>query len=110
MPLCGVPFLDETVLYHRPTQTLIGTDIVVCANAKDHWTCRIAARATGFYERVRVPPDVRESKLDKVAAARSIAHMLAQPALRLMVGHADVIERDCRDQLARAWRLKGVDV
>lgn len=28
LPLDGVPFWDETVLYHRPTQTLLGADIV----------------------------------------------------------------------------------
>ncbi|HXK18550.1 MAG TPA: DUF4336 domain-containing protein [Polyangiaceae bacterium] len=110
MPLRGVPFLDETVLYHRPTQTLLGADIVLCANAKDHWTCRLAARVTGFYERVRVPPDVRWSKPDKAAAARSLLTILERPARRLIVGHADVIEGDCRDDLARAWRLEGVEV
>lgn len=110
MPLRGVPFLDETVLYHRPTQTLLGADVVLCANAKDHWTCRFAARMTGFYERVRVPPDVRWSKPDKAAAARSILTILERPAHRLIVGHADVIEADCREHLARAWRLEGVEV
>ena len=27
LPLAGVPFWDETVLYHRPTQTLLGADL-----------------------------------------------------------------------------------
>jgi hypothetical protein len=110
LPLRGVPFLDETVLYHRPTQTLLGADIVLRACAQDHWTYRLAARITGFYERVRVPPDVRWSKPDKTAAARSIHTMLERPAQRLIVGHADVIEEGCRDRLARAWRLEGVEV
>jgi Domain of unknown function (DUF4336) len=110
LPLAGVPFLDETVLYHRPTQTLLGADLVLCADAKDHWTCRFAARVTGFYQRVRVAPDVRWSKPDKTAVAQSLSTILERPAQRLMVGHADVIERDCRDHLARAWRLEGVDV
>ena len=110
MPLRGVPFLDETVLFHRPTQTLLGADIVLCANAKDHFTCRFAARMTGFYERVRVPPDVRWSKPDKTAVARSLLTILERPAQRLIVGHADVIEGDCSDHLARAWRLEGVEV
>src|SRR5205085_9380822 len=51
LPLGGVPFLDETVLYHRPTQTLLGADIVLCADAQDHWTLRFAARIFGFYDR-----------------------------------------------------------
>lgn len=110
LPLLGVPFLDETVLYHRPTQTLLGADIVLCAGSKDHWTLRCAAHITGFYERVRVPPDVRKKIPDKTAAARSIHAMLERPAQRLIVGHADVIEEGCRDRLAQAWRLEGVEV
>ena len=110
LPLQGVPFLDETVLYHRPTQTLLGADVVLCADAKDHWTCRFAARITGFYERVRVPPDVRGKIPDRAAAARSIQAMLERPAQRLIVGHADVIEGACHEHLARAWRLEGVQV
>jgi hypothetical protein len=110
LPLLGVPFLDETVLYHRPTQTLLGADIVLCAGAKDHWTWRWAARITGCYERLRVPPDVRKKILDRSAAARSIHAMLERPAQRLIVGHADVIEEGCRDRLARAWRQEGVEV
>lgn len=110
LPLAGVPFLDETVLYHRPTQTLLGADLVVCANARDHWSWRWAARITGCYERVRVSPDVRKKIPDKAAAARSIRAMLERPAQRLIVGHADVIADGCRDQLAQAWRREGVEV
>lgn len=110
LPLGGVPFLDETVLYHRPTRTLLAADIVLCPNAKDHWTMRFAARLLGFYERVRVPYDVKNKIPDKAAAARSIRAMLERPAERLIVGHADIIEAGCGDRLAEAWRLEGVDV
>jgi hypothetical protein len=110
LPLLGVPFLDETVLYHRPTQTLLGADIVLSAGAKDHWTLRCAARITGCYERVRVPPDVRKKIPDKTTAARSIRAILERPAQRLIAGHADVIEGGWRDRLAQAWRLEGVEV
>lgn len=110
LPLHGVPFWDETVLFHRPTQTLLGADIVLCAGAKDHWTLRYAARITGFYERVRVPPDARKKIPDKAAAARSIRSMLERPAQRLIVGHAEVIGEGWRDDLAQAWRLEGVEV
>lgn len=65
---------------------------------------------TGFYQRMRVPPDVRWSKPDRLAAARSLQTMLERPAKRLIVGHADIIEEGCRDQLAKAWRQEGVQV
>lgn len=110
LPLDGVPFLDETVLYHRPTQTLIGADIVLCPNAKDHWSLRFAARLLGFYGQPRVPYDVKRKIPDKAAAARSLRAMLERPAQRLIVGHADVIDDDCRHRLAQAWRLEGVEV
>jgi hypothetical protein len=110
LPLRGVPFWDETVLYHRPTQTLLGADIVCSAGANDHWTWRCGARLTGCYERVRVPPDARKKIVDKAAAARSIHVMLERPAERLVIGHGDIIEEDCRDRLAQAWRLEGVEV
>jgi hypothetical protein len=110
LPLRGVPFWDETVLYHRPTQTLLGADIVCWANAKDHWTWRCGARLTGCYEQVRVPPDARKKISDKAAAARSIQSMLERPAQRLIIGHGDVIEDGWRDRLARAWQREGVAV
>lgn len=110
LPLEGVPFLDETVLYHRPTRTLLGADIVLCPNAKDHWSIRFAGRLLGFYDQVRVPYDVKKKIPDKSAAARSIRAMLEHPAERLIVGHADVMTDGCLDALARAWRLEGVEV
>jgi hypothetical protein len=108
LPLGGVPFWDETVLYHRPTLTLLGADIVCSASPKDHWTWRCAARFTGCYERVRVPPDARKKIADEAAAARSIQAMLERPAQRLIVGHGDIIEAGWRDRLAGAWRQEGV--
>lgn len=110
LPLRGVPFWDETVLYHRPTRTLLGADIVCWANTHDHWTWRCGARITGCYERVRVPPDARKKIPDRAAAARSIHAMLERPAQRLIIGHGDIIEDGCRERLAQAWRLEGVEV
>jgi len=110
LPLAGVPFWDETVLYHRPTRTLLGADIVCSGGANDHFTWRLGARLTGCYERVRVPPDARKKLEDKAAAARSLHAMLQQPAERLIIGHGDIIEAGCHDHLAHAWRLEGVEV
>ena len=110
LPLDGVPFLDETVIFHRPTQTLLGADIVLRASSDDHWTWRGAARVLGCADRLRVPPDVKKKIPDKAAAARSIRAIVERPAMRLIVGHADVVEDACRDRVAEAWRLEGVDV
>lgn len=55
-------------------------------------------------------PMVHVQRAPAVQAARSIAVMLARPAERLIVGHAEVVERGGRDRLAEAWRLEGVAV
>ena len=110
LPLAGVPFWDETVLYHRPTQTLLGADIVCSAGRNDHFSWRLGARMTGCYERVRVPPDARKKVEDKAGAARSLRAMLDRPAQRLIIGHGDIIDDGWREQLANAWRLEGVEV
>jgi len=110
LPLAGVPFWDETVLYHRPTRTLLGADIVCSAGKSDHFSWRLGARLTGCYERIRVPPDARKKLEDKAATARSLRAMLERPAERLIIGHGDIIEAGCRDHLAQAWRLEGVEV
>lgn len=108
VPLDGVPFLDETLLYHRPTQTLFGADVVLRADADDHWTWRIAARVTGCYQRLRVPPDVRKQVVDKAATARSLRALQELPVRRLVVAHAAVIDEEPVAQLIEAWRLVGV--
>lgn len=110
LALDGVPFLDETVLYHRPTATLLGADLVLRSSPADHWTWRFAARVTGCARQLRVPPDVRKKIVDRAAAARSLTAILARPARRLIVGHAPVVGEDWREQLAQAWRQEGVEV
>ena len=109
IPLEGVPFLDETLLYHRPTETLFGADVVLRADELDHWSWRFAARITGCYKRVRVPPDVKKQVADKAAAARALHVLQALPIKRLIVGHGGVIEQAPLAQLVEAWRMIGVE-
>lgn len=105
IPLDGVPFLDETLLYHRPTQTLFGADVALRADANDHWTWRFAARLTGCHERLSVPPDVRKKVADKVAAARSLRALEDLEVRRLVIAHGALIDEAPVPRLLEAWRL-----
>jgi len=107
-PLEGVPFLDETLLYHRPTETLFGADVVLQADEADHWTWRFGARVTGCFKRLSVPPDVRKKVVDKEAASRSLQALQTVPIKRLVVAHARVIEDAPLEQLLEAWSRVGV--
>ncbi len=107
-PIEGVPFLDETLLYHRPTETLFGADVVLRADESDHWSWRFAARVMGCFKRLRVPPDVRKKIVNKEAASRSLQALHDLPIKRLVVAHGNVIEETPLAQLVEAWRMVGV--
>jgi hypothetical protein len=107
-PLAGVPFLDETLLYHRPTETLFGADVALRADEHDHWTWRFAARIKGCFQRLRVPPDVRKKVVDKEAASRSLQALQMLPIKRLVIAHGAVIDDAPWEQLVEAWHLVGV--
>lgn len=108
LPLEGVPFLDETLLYHRPSKTLFAADAALRADANDHWTWRFAARVTGCYEKLRVPPDVKGEIADKGRATRSLAALASLPVDRLIVAHGEIVEDAALEKLREAWRLVGV--
>jgi hypothetical protein len=110
VPLAGVPFLDETLFYHRPTQTLLGADLVVWADEADHWTWRFAARIMGCFKRVRVSPDVRKKVVDKQAASRSLQALQPFSIERLVIAHGRVIDEAPMTRVLEAWRMVGVDV
>lgn len=101
----GVPFLDETVFFHAPTGSLIATDLLLSACARDHWTWRFAARIVGSYEKVSTPPDVRWHTKASAAVGESIARLSALPVQRILVAHADPITERPLEQLARAWKF-----
>lgn len=109
IPLEGIPFLDETLLYHRPTETLFGADVMLRADDDDHWSWRFAARVTGCYQRWRVPPDVKRKVADKAAASRSLRALEALPIKRIVVAHGQVIEDAPLAHLTEALRLVGVE-
>ncbi|MCA9610387.1 MAG: DUF4336 domain-containing protein [Myxococcales bacterium] len=105
LPLEGVPFLDESLFFHEPTGTLIGSDFVMSAGPKDHWTWRLAGRITGRWGKVRTPPDVQWKTPRSAAAAEAIRRVAERPIRRVLVAHADPIEDEPAERLREAWRF-----
>ncbi len=105
IPLHGVPFLDETVFFHRPSGSLIAADLLMCACARDHWTWRLVARVSDRYEKVRTPPDVRMHTRPSSALNESLERLIELPVERILVAHSDPITVRPAQQLAEAWRF-----
>lgn len=107
IPLEGCPFLDETVIFHRPTGSLLGADLLISAGAGDHFSWRWAARITGCYGKPSVPPDVRGKTRANQVTARAIDRMTSLPIQRILVAHCDPIVDRPAAKLAEAWKFAG---
>ena len=96
--------LHESVLFHRPSRTLVVADLVHNIGA-DHrgWT-RFYTRMTGFYDRVALSRAIRWTAFsDRAAARRSLDALLALPSKRIIVGHGAPVTEGAREALAAAY-------
>jgi hypothetical protein len=95
--------LDETVLVHRPSRTLVVADLVHNVGRPDGWA-RIYTRAMGFYDRVALSRMIRWAGFsDRAAARKSVDAILAQPFDRLVVGHGAPLAAGAQEALAAAY-------
>jgi hypothetical protein len=96
--------LDETALFHRPSQTLVVADLVHnVGRPEGSWT-RFYAKTMGFYDRVGLSRVLRWTAFsDKVAARKSIDALLSLPIERLVVGHGAPVVADARQALGAAY-------
>lgn len=80
--------LKESVLFHRPTRTLVVADLVHNIGRPQHLWTKFYTRAMGFYNRVALSRMIRWTAFsDRAAARRSLDKLLAFPFDRLIVGH-----------------------
>jgi hypothetical protein len=102
--LRGRFFLDEIVFLHRPSGTLIVTDLVQEGNPEWPLFSRLATRLAGIYERHGPPRDVRWMlRRDRAATRRAVERILAWDFDRLILAHGRLVESGARDAFARAY-------
>jgi hypothetical protein len=96
--------LQESVLVHRPTATLIVADLVHnIGRPAGAWTTAYT-KMMGFYDRVALSRVIRWTAFpDRAAARRSLDELLTLPFDRLVVGHGTPLETGARESLAAAY-------
>jgi hypothetical protein len=96
--------MDETVLFHRPSRTLIVADLVHnVGRPKGSWT-QLYARCMGFYDRVALSRVLRWTAFtDRAAARASVDQLLALPIERLVFGHGAPLPKGGHEALAEAY-------
>jgi len=105
----GFPFANEVVFFHRPSTTLIATDLAFNLGSSSPPLTRFALRLSGGYG--RLSPTILERLLvrDRTAFRESLERVLAWPFERIVVAHGEVSERGGREELIRgySWVLGG---
>lgn len=91
--------LGETVFYHRPTRSLIASDLVENFHHTDHLPTRWYLRAGGLLGHVGWHPLLRLVYVRRRKARASIDRLLQWPFERLILAHGEILERDAREQV-----------
>jgi hypothetical protein len=106
--LRGLPASNEVVFFHRPSATLIASDLAFNIGASSPLLTRLAFRLSGAYR--RLSPTLLERLLvrDRMALRHSLTRILEWPFERVVVAHGEVSERGSREQLVRgySWALR----
>lgn len=101
------PLSNEVVVLHRPSRTLIVTDLVFNLPSSSPWTTRTAMRCLCGY------PGCQTTLLERVgmrrdAARRELAQIMSWDFDRVIMAHGDIIETGGRAALQHAFRWLGV--
>jgi hypothetical protein len=100
----GVPKMDETVLFHRPSGTLVVADFVFNMTA-ENLISRLGFALTGVGgNRVAQSREWKWARKDKAAARASVERVLAWPIRRVAFCHGESVEIDA-SALAALMRI-----
>jgi hypothetical protein len=102
IPLRCIALTREVVLLHRPTRTLVVTDLLYNFQPRDPWSTRAIMRGLGGY------PGVKTSLLEKVAMKRNVARaeidrLLSLDFDRLIMAHGALVETGGKAALRDAF-------
>lgn len=100
----GIPKLAEVAFFHRPSGTLINTDMMHNLRHDPSWLTRVAWKSLGAYGRFGPSKLERRWTKDSAALRESIDRILEWDFRRVTVAHGDILEADdARDQVAESW-------
>ena len=105
----GFPLANEVVFFHRPSRTLIATDLAFNIGANSPPLTRFVFRLSRAYG--RLAPTILERLFirDRSAFRRSLERILEWPFERVLVAHGQVSETGGREEIedGYAWILDG---
>ena len=103
LPLSCIPFSNEVIVLHKPSRTLIVTDLVFNISPSAPWLTRAAMRCLCGY------PGCRTTLIERVGMRREVARrelsVLADWDFeRVIMAHGDIVEVGAKAALLEALR------
>lgn len=96
--------LHEVVLFHRPSRTLLITDLCFNIQRSSSTVARLFFRANGMWQHFGPSRIIRRAAVsDRAALRRSLERVLQWDFERIVPGHGDVIERGGPAALSATW-------
>jgi hypothetical protein len=102
VPLAGCK-LGEVVFFHRPSRSLVTSDLIENFEGSPHLVTRLYLKAAGIYGKPGVSRMLRPIYRDRAAVRASLEHMLAWDFERIVLAHGEPIERDAQAILRAAY-------
>lgn len=104
----GNSLLDEVVFLHKPSRTLIVTDLIQKHVADEPWYWRLLKRAAGIRgEKGGTARDIRACFRDREAARASRDHILGWDFDTLLLSHGLCLYSGARPEVVRALSWLG---
>lgn len=100
----GMPRLDEVLFFHRPSRTVLVTDLAFNFQRTDSWLLRAYLKLSGAWRRLSPTLTSRALMKEKAAVRASLERALAWDAERVVVCHGDVVEHGGRQALVDGFR------
>jgi len=103
----GVPHVEEIVFFHRPSRTLIATDLAFNVRESPSVITRLFLRANGVLGRFGPTRMFRSFIRDQAAARESLDRILAWDFDRVVMSHGVVLQSRGRRVLRDAYQWMG---
>jgi hypothetical protein len=98
----GAPRLNEVAMLHRPSGTLIVTDLVFNVQKPEGWAAGLVLRMMGTHKRLRQSRLWRFYARDRAEVKRSVEKVLAWDFQRVLPGHGEPLVEDARAAMRAA--------
>jgi hypothetical protein len=103
----GAPRLNEVAMLHRPSGTLIVSDLVFNVREPRGWATSLVLRLMGTHKRLRQSRLWRLYTRDRAQLRQSLEAVLGWDFGRVLPGHGDPFEGDARAALREAlWVVR----